>query len=287
MTNAADANSAPRIALQLYNLRRQAEVDLEATLDLTREAGYRELEWFGGTRGLTPDALRRLLDDRGLSLVAAHVPLETLETETGRLMETYRALGCDLLVCPWLRPELRGDGSVRHYRSLGARLDVLSYRLRAGDFRLGYHNHEFELAAERDDLGLTTGLYALASSRSHDGWGLELDVYWTAFAGFDPVALIREFDHHIRALHLKDGLLPGQAARRTPEEATRKRWFRPLGDGQVDIAGAVEAGLAVGVRLFVVEQDETATADGSPEGDAARSLRFLMKETALADGSEG
>ena len=279
-----DAAGAPRVALQLYSLRREAEQDLEAALDRAAEAGYREVEWFGGLRGLTAEDLRGLLSKRGLGLLAAHVPLAELEADPAGAMETWRALHCQVLVCPWLDAGQRGDGSRAHYMELGRRLDLLSYRFRAGGFRFAYHNHEFELApfddGEPERLG-RDGLRALVSRRSHDGWGLELDIYWAAFAGADPAALIRELGDRVQVLHLKDGLLPGPPEARTAGQATSERWFRPLGQGEVDVAACVDAALECGVRLFVVEQDETAEADGSPAEDAAASLRFLETETAL------
>lgn len=279
-----DAAGAPRVALQLYTLRRQAEQDLETALDQAMEAGYREIEWFGGLRGRTAEDLRGLLSERGLGLMAAHVPLAELEADPAGVMDMYRALHCQVLVCPWLDQDQRGDGSRAHYLELGRRLDLLSYRFRAGGFRFAYHNHEFELQpfddGEPERLG-RDGLHALASRRSHDGWGLELDIYWAAFAGSDPVALIRELGDRVQLLHLKDGLLPGPPEERTAEQATSERWFRPLGQGDVDVAGCVEAALEAGVPLFAVEQDETAEAEGSPAEDAAASLRFLETATAL------
>ena len=279
-----DAAGAPRVALQLYTLRRQAERDLEAALDQAAEAGYREIEWFGGLRGHTAEDLRGLLSERGLGLIAAHVPLAELEADPAGVMDIYRALHCQVLVCPWLDPDQRGDASRGHYLDLGRLLDLLSYRFRAGGFRFAYHNHEFELQpfddGEPERLG-RDGLHSLASRRSHDGWGLELDIYWAAFAGADPVALIRELGDTLQLLHLKDGLLPGPPEQRAAEQATSERWFRPLGDGDVDIAGCVDAALEAGVGLFVVEQDETAEAGGSPAEDAATSLRFLETATAL------
>ena len=278
------AAGAPRVALQLYTLRREAGQNLEAALDQAAEAGYREIEWFGGLRGRTAEDLRGLLSERGLGLLAAHVPLSELEADPAGVMDTYRALHCQVLVCPWLDTDQRGNGSRAHYLELGRRLDLLSYRFRAGGFRFAYHNHEFELLpfddGQPERLG-RDGLRALVSRRSHNGWGLELDIYWAAFAGSDPVALIRELGDRVHLLHLKDGLLPGQAEERAAEQATSGRWFRPLGRGDVDIAGCVEAALEAGVRLFAVEQDETAETGGSPAEDAATSLRFLETATAL------
>ena len=279
--------ATPRVAIQLYTLRRQAQEDLETALDQAAGAGYREIEWFGGLWNRTTAELRQLLADRGLSLAAAHVPLVELEADPASVMQTYRELDCEVLACPWLDHAQRGDGSRAHYLELGGRLDLLSYRFRAGGFRFAYHNHEFELLpfddGEPERLGLDglDGLRALASCRSHDGWGLELDIYWAAFAGHDPAFLIRELGDRVHILHLKDGLLPGSPDARVPERATAERWFRPLGAGDVDVAGCVEAALEVGVRLFVVEQDETAEAEGSPADDAAASLRHLRSATPL------
>ena len=270
-----DAAGAPQVALQLYTLRRQAERDLEAALDRAAEAGYREVEWFGGLWGRAAEELRRLLSERGLGILAAHVPLAELEADPAGAMETWRALHCQVLVCPWLDEAQRGDGSRAHYLELGRRLDLLSYRFRAGGFRFAYHNHEFEL------LPFDDGLRALVSRRSHDGWGLELDIYWAAFAGVDPAALIRELGDRVHLLHLKDGLLPGAPEERAAERATSERWFRPLGEGDVDVDGCVDTALEAGVRLFVVEQDETAEASGAPEQDAASSLSYLQTRTAL------
>jgi len=286
------AAGAPRAALQLYTLRRQAEQDLETALDQAAEAGYDEIEWFGGLRGRTAEAIRSLLSERGLGLLAAHVPLSELEADPAGVMDTYRALHCQVLVCPWLDAEQRGDGCRAHYLELGRRLDLLSYRFRAGGFRFAYHNHEFELLpfddGQPERLG-RDGLHALVSCRSQDGWGLELDTYWAAFAGADPVALIRELGDRVHLLHLKDGLLPGPPEERAAEQATSERWFRPLGEGAVDIAGCVEAALSAGVRMFVVEQDETAEADGAPEHDIEVSIRHLRTATAIgaatAEGS--
>lgn len=275
---------APRVALQLYTLRRQAEQNLEAALDQAAEAGYDEIEWFGGLWGRTTTELRQLLAGRGLSLAAAHVPLAELEADPASVMETFRELDCEVLVCPWLDLAQRGDGGRAHYMELGRRLDLLSYRFRAGGFRFAYHNHEFELLPFDDGqpnrLG-RDGLHALVSCRSHDGWGLELDTYWAAFGGSDPVALIRKLGDRVQLLHLKDGLLPGLPEERAAAQATSERWFRPLGEGDVDIAGCVDAALAAGVRLFVVEQDETAEAGGAPERDIEVSLRHLRTATAI------
>ena len=64
---------------------------------------------------------------------------------------------------------------------------------------LGYHNHAFEFAAARrhDDLGRPPGELPPEVD-------LELDVYWAAVGGRDPVAEIGAIADRVRLLHMKD-----------------------------------------------------------------------------------
>ena len=70
----------------------------------------------------------------------------------------------------------------------------------------------------------------------------ELDTYWAAFAGENPINLIRKHSGRIATLHLKD---------MTPE-----RTFTEVGSGTLDIAGFIEAGQAAGATAYIVENDK-------------------------------
>ena len=73
---------------------------------------------------------------------------------------------------------------------------------------------------------------------------LELDVYWAAIGGRDPVELIRGLDERLRLLHMKDC----RAARIGGDVAPGRRRSCP---GRT----IVEAGTARGVEWYVVEED--------------------------------
>jgi sugar phosphate isomerase/epimerase len=228
--------SSTPIGVQLYTLRDDCTRDLESTLRAVAAAGYSSIEFFGGFFGLTPARLREILDQTGLSMMAAHVPLERLEEDLDRTMDAYEAVGCRTLVCPWLSEERRqGDGA---FESVGRLLCGIGERLRANGFELLYHNHDFELTTVPDP----DGLHRIIAQCDPGVLALELDVYWLAFAGVEPAAYIREMGSRVRLVHLKDGRL-------------KEPRFAPLGQGEVDLPSVLEAGEEVGVKGYVVEQD--------------------------------
>ena len=120
--------------------------------------------------------------------------------------------------------------------------------------RLGYHNHAFEF----EPLDGTTVWDALMAELTPEV-ELELDVYWAAVAGRDPVAEIQANPDRVRLLHMKD-MAPGAE----PHDA-------PAGQGVLPFPAIIEAARSAGVDWFVVEQDE-------PEDaleDVARALQYL------------
>lgn len=270
----------PRVGVQLYTLRDELGNGEESTvttvLDRVAEIGYRWVELFpsgelGHFLGQSPDVLARMLEDRELGVLASHVPLDQLE-HYGRSAESssleqalggFRQIGCYDLVCPWLPPERRGD--LASYRRLGRNLAKSADELAKKGFRLGYHNHEFELGAG-DGLA---NLFA-ASGRSVFA---ELDVYWLAWAGVDPTAYLRACRAPVWILHMKDGALPDN--RPLPAEEAR---FEALGDGDVDLRSLLVAARETGVSRLVVEQD---FCSGSAFDAIARShthLESLLSE---------
>ncbi len=114
--------------------------------------------------------------------------------------------------------------------------------------------------------------------------GLCIDTGHLAAAGSDPVAITRANPERVRHVHLKDvdGALAARVADGTLPfgDAVRQGMFRPLGHGDVDIAGMVqvleEAGYA---GWYVLEQDVMLPgepSDAGPVVDVRASRDFLI-----------
>jgi inosose dehydratase len=111
-----------------------------------------------------------------------------------------------------------------------------------------------------------------------------LDTGHLMIGGTDPLALAREVPHRIAHAHLKDvdAKLAArvQAGELTYTEAVRRGMYTPLGAGDVDIAGIVNALRSNGFDgWFVMEQDtilDDEPADEGPLRDVAASVTYMQ-----------
>jgi sugar phosphate isomerase/epimerase len=239
------------IALQLYTLRRLAAVDLAGTLRSVAAAGYRAVE-LAGLPEVAPAELKRLLDANGLRAVASHEGIERLRDDAGAVAGRLAALDCPRAIVPWM-PEADRTTAADVGR-FAAELGDHARRLAQDGIGLGYHNHDFEFAPLE---GTTVWDVLLAGLPPEVE--LELDVYWAAAGGRDPVTEIEAIADRVRLLHMKD-----RSAGPTPHDV-------PVGHGTLLFPAIVEAARTAGVAWYIVEQDEPA----EPLADVATSLRYL------------
>jgi inosose dehydratase len=112
-----------------------------------------------------------------------------------------------------------------------------------------------------------------------------LDTGHLLIGGTDPADLAAGWPHRIAHVHLKDvdAALAGRvrAGELTYTAAVRQGIYRPLGQGDVNIAGVVGALEASGYRgWYVLEQDTVLPGEPTGEGpvaDVRTSLEFLAK----------
>ncbi len=186
-----------RIALELYTVRDETAHDFAGTLRNVAEIGYEGVE-FAGYGGLSAQAMSALLAETGLQAVSTHLSLAELSGEQLEASLDYcRAIHCPAIVLPWLSPEWRTlEGS----RLLAPRLDAIGQRCRDAGIAFGYHNHDFEFA--RFDGHTWFDLFLEASDPALVK--IEVDIYWVACAGHDPLALLNALGERVMLIHFKD-----------------------------------------------------------------------------------
>jgi inosose dehydratase len=174
------------------------------------------------------------------------------------------------------RPALTDDG----WRTLLANLDRIAAYASDHDRYATLHPHVGTVVEGPEEVDRV-----LAGSRIP----LCLDTGHLLIGGTDPLALARAAAGRIAHVHLKDvdAELAGRvrAGERTYTEAVRAGVYRPLGSGDIDIAGIVGALDASGYAgWYVLEQDTVLGAEpapgAGPVGDVLRSVEFMAGVTA-------
>lgn len=242
-----------KTAVQLYSLR-NLDRSIPDLLDLVAETPLSGVEFAGID---DRDAVVAALDRTGLAAPAAHVPIDVLENDPSSTAETYRGLGCETLVVPYL------DGSHFAERETiertADRLSTLATDLEEHGLDLAYHNHDHEFAAiGAAPAGADDAFAALVPAL--DGCGIELDLGWVTAAGHDPVDTLERYADRIDLVHLKDVDGDEPCA---------------LGEGDVPLEDCVEAAHEANVEWLIYEHDDPADPEATLRRDAEAMTALL------------
>ena len=246
------------LAVQLYSLRQRGEKDLFGVLKDVAAFGYAGVE-FAGLYGNSPAAVRKVVDDLGLKVCSAHVPVPTREN-LNELVDTAKSLGYTRLISgKWIE----AFASVDAIKATAAEFRAGAEMLKPHGLRLGYHNHWVEVERHDGRLGMEW-----FSEFAPDVFS-EMDIYWAShFGDADPAVAIRACIDRVELLHVKDGPL------------TQGQPHTAVGDGKVDIAACIAAADPGRLEWLIVELDECAT---DMTDAIKRSAQYLVKN-GLAKG---
>ena len=220
------------IGLQLYSLRDETPKDFRGTVEKVAKMGYKGVE-FAGYGGLKPSELAQLLRDNGLEVYGTHFgALPKTPAELDAEIEMNLAIGNKYLVCPW--QDMKTHDDALRFADV---MNETAAKLAPHGLRLGYHNHAHEFVVDGGEILMETLL-----TNAPDVFA-EFDVFWVAYAGYDPVRFIRKYAGRQPLMHLKE-LGPDRKAN------------VECGTGVLDFASIITAGLAAGTEHFIVEQEE-------------------------------
>ncbi|SEO29777.1 Sugar phosphate isomerase/epimerase [Halogranum amylolyticum] len=225
-------------AIQLYSLRALDE-SVTQLLEHVAETRLDGVE-FAGAGGEPPGEIRETVDQEGLGVAGAHVPVEAVESDLPAEASNCQLLGSDRLVIPILDESKFADPAA--VADTADALSEFAESLAPYELQLCYHNHELEFA-EVDNRFAFEQLV-----ETTEGVAFELDVGWAYAAGADPVDLLDRYAEQISVVHLKDVAVDPEA----------DRGGRPvdLGAGDVPLRECAAAAREAGVEWAVFEHDD-------------------------------
>jgi sugar phosphate isomerase/epimerase len=186
-----------QVALELYTVRDETRHDFTGTLQRVAQIGYAGVE-FAGYGNLNSTEMAALLSETRLKAASTHLALDRLESSQLDASIRYcKDINCSFIVLPSLPKEYRTQEGIR---TLAPRLDVIGRQCQEHGITFAYHNHDFEFT-KVDDIYLLDYLLQITDPSLVK---IELDVYWAAYAGVDPVSYLQVLADRVALVHLKD-----------------------------------------------------------------------------------
>lgn len=233
------------VGVQLYTVRSLVEKDLPGTLQAIRKIGYRSVETFAAQyKKMSAKDLRTAIVDAGLAVPSAHFGYNDIEPK----LDYAKQLGVELMVCSMI-PETIAN-SADGYKRAAEQYNAWGETVKKAGMRFGFHNHDVEFKKYGDVTGLEVLLQYTDPALVH--W--QMDCYWVAQAGADPVAMLHRYGSRIFSLHLKD---------REPNVPTSTelgpsaQHFTEVGEGTLDWKDIFRLAAKDHIRYMFVEQDIT------------------------------
>ncbi len=237
-----------KLAVQLYTLRDliHSGDDLINILKDVKAAGFDGVE-FAGYQNLDAETLKKALDDAGLEAVGTHMGLENFDEE--HLDETLKygkTLG--LAKMGMGGADVFSRESLDYFKKI---IGPAAEKAEKEGVKIYYHNHDREFAPvdENSDKLIIDEIAEVCS--------LQIDTYWSFYAGVDNHKFLTEHKDSIVHIHIKDGIDGHPMA---------------LTEGNCDLDTVVGSAKEIGLEWVILENDEP-TPDGL--SDIKRSMEFL------------
>ena len=247
------------IGLQFYSLRKQFDEDVPGTLDLIRSWGIQTIEG-GETYGMERSDFQKLLKDRGLNVVSVGADYSELHESLDEVIEETKSYGADYIMIPWIPHD--GDNFTFEDTQNAVNLfNDAGKKIADAGLKLVYHPHGYEFRPHEDGNLMD---YMLNNAEHFD---FEMDVYWFAHGGADPLEYLNAYPEKFKLMHLKD-MQKGVKGNDSGHEDVETNVV--LGTGQIDIAALVQRGRELNVEYMFIEDESSRVVNQVP-----KSLAFL------------
>jgi sugar phosphate isomerase/epimerase len=244
----AGSISKARTGLQLYSLRNQFGQDTVGTMDKVKAFGITYVE-LAGTYHLSTGQFKVQLDAHGLKAVSAHYGYDQFRTNLDWIISDAKILGLKYVGCAWIPhgepfDEKTGREAIAVFNHAG---EVLA---RHG-LKFFYHTHGYEFQPYQDGT-----LFDLMMTGTNPKYvSFQMDIFWIAHAGQDPVKLLEKYGKRWQLMHLKGmkestptGLLTGHSDVNNDV---------PAGQGKIPFPPLLRAAQKAGVQWYFIEDESS------------------------------
>ncbi|MEQ1675794.1 MAG: sugar phosphate isomerase/epimerase [Chitinophagaceae bacterium] len=258
--NNSEAGKLKNFGIQLWTLRDDLPKDPKGVLKQLASFGYKQIESFEGGKGIywgmSNLEFKAYMDELGMSLIASHCDI-TKDFE--KKAAEAAAIGMKYLICPWKGPQK----SIDDFKKFADEFNGKGEICRKNGIRFAYHNHDYSFAVQDGQMGQDVMMKNTDSSLVD----FEMDIYWVATAGQDPIAWFNKYPDRFRLCHIKD-------RSKSPVTDNGKNSV-DLGTGVIDYSSVLKAAKSKGMEYFIVEQE--AYPNGTPLEAVKVDAEYMKK----------
>ncbi|HTZ57846.1 MAG TPA: sugar phosphate isomerase/epimerase [Acidobacteriaceae bacterium] len=255
------------IGLQLSTLVKHKvdQAELVSSLHQIAAIGFQEVEPWHAAYSIPAEQLRQDITGAGMTVSSGHFEYADLTNDFAGQMDYAQKLGLQWVVCPmlpksqWMSPE--------GFHTAARQFNDWARRVNEVGMQFAFHNHDYEF---RKFDGIT-GYDILLQETDPKLVYLEMDCYWIAQAGYDPVQMLNRLGHRVRMLHIKDRK-PGFPTSYDMSDGSSH--FTEIGTGGIDWPAVLAVAKKLDVRHYFIEQDRI---EGPPIDSLRASYTYLRK----------
>jgi len=222
-----------KFSIQLYSVRDIINNDFTGTLKKLAAMGYTGVE-FAGNGGLTASEMKDALTANNLKPVGAHIRVENLTGKIDEEIAYHKALGTEYMICPFYDMKTRDD--VLKFAEI---LKPVIVKVSEAGMKFGYHNHAHEFVQSNGEYLLDILFQNLPAEAV-----MELDVFWAAHAGVEPLAYMEKNRGRLKLIHVK--------------QIDNNKKCVDIEKGILDYRKIISKAKTFGVEQFILEQEEFA-----------------------------
>lgn len=205
-----------KIGIQLYSVMDAMNKNPQKSIERLAAMGYNSAElvqWGGDTKvfGMPADEFKKLCDANSMKIVSTHSSLQEDKNKEEEIMNRWRELFKIQKACGgkyFVIPSYGVDYTVQGLKDMCNYFNKVGKIAKEYGLTLGYHNHsnEFQKLKDSDDVMWEY----LVEHTDPQYVCFELDVYWCAKGGKDPVEYLKKYPKRIQLLHIKDDFVIGE-----------------------------------------------------------------------------
>jgi sugar phosphate isomerase/epimerase len=241
--------------MELWTYRKDLKKDLPGTLAAIHRLGFKDIET-ASFYDRSAAEFHALLDKAGFTCSSIIASYDRLKSDLVGVIRDAETLGAKYVITSSI--PRKGELTPEDVHRAAADFNEWGRKLKEQGLQFGYHPHGFEFVhAPKDTL-----FDVLAAKTKPEYVTFEMDVFWFAQGGADPVGYLQRYPDRFQLMHLKDMAKDTKRdlTGRAPDETSVA-----LGKGILNWPAILRAAADAAVKYYYIEDESLDAPNQVPE----------------------